>query len=155
MSTPSRVLVLLAALSPMVAACGSDHSGHGSSASSAESTVDAATSVEIGMRDIAYDQTELTVDAGTPIRFVFTNTGKIPHDGFIGDEAAQADHEQEMASMGDMGGHSMDDDDAITVAPGATGELTYTFDEPGTYEIGCHQVGHYAAGMKITVTVVA
>lgn len=151
MSTRSRVLVLLAAVTPLVAACGSDHSGHGSSATSG----DAATSVEIEMRDIAFDQTALTFDAGTSVRFVFTNTGKIPHDGFIGDQAAQADHEQEMASMGDMGGHSMDDDNAITVAPGATGELTYTFDEPGTYEIGCHQVGHYAAGMKITVTVVA
>jgi uncharacterized cupredoxin-like copper-binding protein len=155
MSIPSRVLVWLAAVSPLVTACGSDHSGHGSSGASAESAADAATSIDIEMRDIEFDQTELSVDAGTLIRFVFTNIGKIPHDGFIGDEAAQAGHEQEMASMGDMGGHSMHDDDAITVAPGATGELTYTFDEPGTYEIGCHQVGHYAAGMKITVNVVA
>lgn len=146
MSTSSRVVVLFAALAPLLAACGSD----GASGAPA-----AAASIEIEMRDIAFDRTELTVDAGTPISFVFTNTGKIAHDGFVGDEAAQVEHEQEMASMGDMGGHSMHDDGAITVAPGATGEMTHTFDEPGTYEIGCHQPGHYAAGMKITVTVVA
>lgn len=147
MSTSSRLLVLLAALSPVLAACGSDDGATGAPRTAAP--------IEIEMRDNAFDRTELTVEAGTPIQFVFTNTGKIAHDGFIGDQAAQIDHQQEMASMGDMGGHSMHDDDAITVAPGGTDELTHTFDEPGTYEIGCHQAGHYAAGMKITVTVVA
>ena len=39
------------------------------------------------------------------------------------------------------------------VQPGELGELSYTFSEPGSYEVGCHQPGHYAAGMKIDVTV--
>jgi uncharacterized cupredoxin-like copper-binding protein len=51
--------------------------------------------------------------------------------------------------MGDMGG----DDPAVTVEPGKTEELTTRFDDAGTYEIGCHEPGHYAAGMKITITV--
>ena len=42
---------------------------------------------------------------------------------------------------------------AIVLQPGESGELSYTFDLPGTYQIGCHQPGHYAAGMKIEVTV--
>ncbi|MEO7428152.1 MAG: hypothetical protein ABIY48_02095 [Acidimicrobiales bacterium] len=33
------------------------------------------------------------------------------------------------------------------------GELTHTFDDTGTLEIGCHQAGHYARGMKLTITV--
>jgi heme/copper-type cytochrome/quinol oxidase subunit 2 len=45
------------------------------------------------------------------------------------------------------------DDAAITLQPGVSGELAYTFDQPGTYEVGCHQPGHYAAGMKIDVIV--
>jgi uncharacterized cupredoxin-like copper-binding protein len=39
------------------------------------------------------------------------------------------------------------------VAPGDTGELTYTFDEAGPLEVGCHEPGHYDAGMKIAVNV--
>lgn len=56
------------------------------------------------------------------------------------------------------GGHDMGDGDkdkdAITVEPGKTGKLTYTFERTGTVEIGCHQPGHYyTAGMKIAVQV--
>ena len=39
------------------------------------------------------------------------------------------------------------------VQPGESGDLSYTFTEPGSYQVGCHQPGHYAAGMKIDVTV--
>ena len=45
------------------------------------------------------------------------------------------------------------DEPAVTVKPGQSGDLTYTFDTAGTYEIGCHQSGHYDAGMKIAITV--
>ena len=88
---------------------------------------------------------------------MFNNTGAVEHDAFIGDAAAQAAHEEEMnpsdgmsssssMSSGDMGSDttmdsdmgSQDDGDGITVKPGETGELTYTFNKPGTVEIGCH-----------------
>ena len=91
------------------------------------------------------------------MRFVFTNTGTVPHDAFIGDAAAQADHEQQMRDADDDSGMNHgggnDDDGAITVEPGETGELTHTFDETGTLEIGCHEPGHYDDGMKMTVAV--
>lgn len=103
------------------------------------------------MQDIKFDQTTLTVTAGETIDFRFTNTGKIAHDAFIGDNDAQMEHETEMAQMGNMS-HSADEA-AITLQPGAAGELAYTFTEPGTYEVGCHQPGHYGAGMKIKVIV--
>ena len=51
------------------------------------------------------------------------------------------------------GGHGGGDEEALTVDPGETGELTHTFEESGSIEIGCHQPGHYNAGMKITVEV--
>lgn len=41
---------------------------------------------------------------------------------------------------------------AATVDPGATEDLTATFDRTGTFIIGCHQPGHFEAGMKATVT---
>lgn len=51
------------------------------------------------------------------------------------------------------GGHGDAATDAITVERGDTGELAHTFRDPGTFEIGCHQEGRYAAGMKVTVEV--
>ena len=111
---------------------------------------------EVDMVDIAFEPDILKIAEGETVRFVFTNRGKVAHDAFIGDAAAQADHEAEMrdADSGDAhGGHGDKDDDAVTVEPGDTAELTYTFDGPGSVEIGCHQPGHYAAGMKVAVDV--
>lgn len=48
---------------------------------------------------------------------------------------------------------SSDKSDAITLGPGKTGELTYSFERAGTVEVGCHQPGHYAAGMRVSETV--
>lgn len=46
--------------------------------------------------------------------------------------------------------HHDGDSEAITVDPGDRGELTY---ETGSVLIGCHQPGHYDAGMMVEVTV--
>lgn len=39
------------------------------------------------------------------------------------------------------------------MAVGKEAALTRTFTEAGTLVIGCHQPGHYAAGMKATLTI--
>ncbi len=159
MTTRLRRFSLVAgtlAVAVVVAACGDDSSA-GSSATTTQSgtgTGQAERTVAVAMEDIKFDQTTLTVNAGETIDFTFVNNGKIAHDAFIGDQTAQDDHEAEMQEMASMGGmdHS-GDEAAITVQPGQTGQLSYTFAQAGTYQIGCHQPGHYTAGMKITVTV--
>lgn len=114
-----------------------------------------AGTVEIEMVELAFKPATLTAKAGERIRFVFRNRGTSTHDAFIGDAAAQAEHEKEMR-QGEEGGHEMmngdADQDAVTVETGKKGELIYTFDRPGTLEIACHEPGHYAAGMKIAAT---
>lgn len=102
------------------------------------------------MRDVAYEPATVSVKAGETVKFVFRNVGEAVHDAFIGDEAAQAEHEQEMRDDG--GGHHGDDDHAVTVKPGKTGSLTYTFKGGESLLIGCHQPGHYQAGMKMSFT---
>lgn len=145
--------VVVAAL--VTPACGGGGNG---GAEQSQPGAAADRTIEVNMIDIAFDPPTVTAKAGERVRFVFLNKGKIAHDAYIGDAAAQADHEKEMrqAENGDHGGgHSDDDADkgALTVDAGKTGELTYTFDRAGTFEIGCHQPGHYTAGMKMTVTV--
>lgn len=128
---------------------GGGDSHHGSSGSEPE----AIRTVDVIMRDIHFEPTGVAVKPGETVKFVFHNEGDIVHDAFIGDEAAQAHHENEMRDGG--GEHHHDGTHAVTVDPGKAAELTYTFDEPATLFIGCHQAGHYAAGMKITVAVAA
>ena len=104
--------------------------------------------VEITMVDMGFEPASVEVNRGETVSFVFTNQGKIPHDAFLGDQEEQDEHEREMRAMTgeDHAGH----EGGITVNAGETGALRRTFSEPGTLEIGCHQPGHYAAGMKVT-----
>ena len=139
-----RALVAIPVLA-LLAACGS---GGGDGGSSAASNADRT--IEVEMRDIAFAPTAIDVRSGEKVRFVFTNTGQVTHDAFIGDAAAQEAHEKEMrGGHGDHGKGS----NAVSVEPGKTRELTYTFDKPGRILIGCHQPGHYIGGMKADVNI--
>ncbi len=146
-----RALVLAAVgLALVTAACGDDDTTADDAGSAGE-----IRTVEIEMVDIEFEPDTLEVARGETVRFVFANSGDVAHDAFIGDESAQAEHEAAMreADGDEHGGHGDEAENAISVEPGDTGELTYTFDRAGTIEIGCHQEGHYDAGMKITVEV--
>lgn len=151
-----RIALAVSALMLLAAACGSSDNGAVVTVPTSGGT---PRTVEIEMRDIAYVPTSVDVKRGETVRFVFTNKGAVAHDAFIGDKAAQDDHEMKMR---DMSSTSMADHGAsgsggasngITVEPGATGELTYTFDSTGEVLIGCHQPGHYEAGMKLALNV--
>ncbi len=141
----TTVLVLL------LAGCGGG-SDHGESHGGTGSTGDATRTVEVTMRDIAFDPAAVAVKGGETVKFVFRNEGQIRHDAFLGDEAAQAKHEEEMRKEGSGGMEGHQGDDAITVEPGQTGSLTHSFKAGDALLIGCHEPGHYAAGMKIAVT---
>ena len=56
-------------------------------------------------------------------------------------------------AQGHADDHGGDDAEAVTVEPGESATLTYTFEEAGTVEVGCHQPGHYKAGMKMQIDV--
>ena len=117
-------------------------------------STEADRTVEIEMVDIAFKPDAIDVKRGETIRFVFRNTGKVAHDAFVGDADAQQEHENAMKEgEDDHGDHGGNADEAVTVKPGATEELTHTFEDPGAVEIGCHQPGHYGGGMKVTVNV--
>ncbi len=149
MRTRRLVAVPLAAAALLLAACGS---GGDDSNSRADGGAESGRTIEVEMVDIAFKPTELTAAEGETVTFRFTNRGAIAHDAFVGRSDDQMDHEREMKAGG-HDSHDGGDTGALTVDPGKTGTLTYTFTEPGAIEVGCHQPGHYAAGMKIAVTV--
>lgn len=150
-----RHIALAPAIVLIAAACtggGSTPSPAAPSASppAAESASPAAQRIEVQLTDaFKMEPAELTLKAGLPVTFVVTNTGAIQHEFFLGDEAAQNEHEQEMMS----GGMAMDEPDGIVLKAGETKELTHTFMTAGTSIAGCHEPGHYGGGMKATITV--
>ena len=111
------------------------------------------------MVDNAYQPASpITATKGETVKFVFHNTGKLPHEAIMGDMAAQDAHEQEMAKSGGMGdmGHGSDHGagatSSVDVPAGKTASFTKTFDATGELTIGCHYPGHYTS-MHLTVTV--
>lgn len=96
-----------------------------------------------------FEPAMLNVKAGETIRFVVTNTGRVQHDFTIGDRAMQLEHEQTM-KMQDM---KHDEPNVVSIPPGETRTLLWQFDQAGIFEIGCHEPGHYPAGMRAVVEV--
>ena len=110
-----------------------------------------AVRVEVTLSDaLRIEPASITVPAGKAVVFVVKNTGRLEHEFFVGDEKAQADHEQAM-----MGSSGMihDEPNGIGLKAGQAKELTMTFPAAGTTLAGCHIPGHYAAGMKATIQV--
>ena len=94
----------------------------------------------------------MRVPSGQPVTFVVTNAGATEHEFYVGDEQAQAEHEEDMIAMGGM---PHDEKMGIGLKPGETKELTITFPAAGTTLAGCHVGGHYALGMKAAIEIAA
>ena len=147
-----RRLAVVPALVLLVAACstgGSTPSAAAPSTTAAPPSAGAQT-IEVNLTDaLAMEPAEMTVKAGQPVTFKVTNSGATDHEFYLGDEAAQAEQE-EMMQAGEM---LHDTGDGVSLKPGETKELMYTFTEAGETLAGCHFPGHYAGGMKATITV--
>jgi uncharacterized cupredoxin-like copper-binding protein len=120
--------------------------------------------VRVVMNDrFRYRPAAIMVRAGRRVTFDVTNAGKLPHEFILGDRATQLDHERQMQGGPPAGGHghahtghaAAGAGGALTVPPGQTRRLTWTFDEPGIVLYGCHVLGHWAAGMKGTIVVLS
>jgi uncharacterized cupredoxin-like copper-binding protein len=141
-------------------------------------TVAIATPVRVVMNDrFRYRPSSIVVRAGRRVTFAVTNAGKLPHEFILGDRATQLDHERQMQAMpggGEhmhmdahthgtadhaMADHAMADHAGegagLTVPPGQTRRLTWTFQDPGVVLYGCHVLGHWAAGMRGTILVLS
>jgi uncharacterized cupredoxin-like copper-binding protein len=120
-----------------------------------------AAPVRVVMNDrFRYRPSSIRVRAGRRVTFAVTNAGKLPHEFTLGDRATQLDHEHQMQEMAPTGHvhdhmHESAGTGTLTVPPGETRRLTWTFEEPGLVLYGCHVLGHWAAGMKGTIVVLA
>lgn len=101
---------------------------------------------------MAFDPSDFEIAAGETVGFEITNVGELQHEFFIGDAEAQEQHAAEMA---EMAGSDMDHDEptGVTIAPGETATLEYTFAKSGQLFAACHQPRHYEAGMVAELNV--
>ena len=100
---------------------------------------------------MAFEPSSINVAPAETVTFVVTNTGKAVHEFTLGDAAMQQAHATEMAQM--ASGMAMDGSNSITLQPGETKQLTWRFGSAGTLEYGCHEPGHYQAGMHGLITI--
>ena len=159
-------LVALVALTSLFVACGGGGGGDtGGSSSEAEvpgsaaASSDADRKIEIDAKDsLEFDPATIEVEVGETITFIVTNSGKAVHEFVLGNETYQEEHGEEMSGGGHGEGHGgsemEDESNAVSVAPGATQEITWTFDEAGEVLYGCHEPGHYEGGMVGAIEVV-
>ena len=101
--------------------------------------------IRITALDIRFDKMRLDARAGETVRFIVTNKGRLTHEFTIGDAGEQAEHEKEMQRMDGM--VMPDESNAITLKPGETKTLVWTFGKEPVVEFACHVPGHYEAGM--------
>jgi uncharacterized cupredoxin-like copper-binding protein len=95
-------------------------------------------------------QTVSIVMQDETVRFDVQNAGEIAHEFFVGTEIEQGDHETEMRDPM-AAGH--DHPTGVHVEAGKSKKLAIKFSTAGTFLMGCHEPGHYAAGMKGTIVV--
>ena len=139
MARRTRTVVMALMTAALTAGCGGEAE---EDAASTTASVAADQTIEVNMVDIAFKPDVLTVKAGTTVRFVFANDGNLVHDATFGDEA----HQQAVES-------GRQQRDGVAVGPNKRRDFIRTFNTPGTLIIGCHQAGHYEAGMKIRLTI--
>jgi uncharacterized cupredoxin-like copper-binding protein len=119
--------------------------------------------VEVRMDDsMRFLPATLELRAGESVLLVVHNDGALPHEFVAGSPAELQAHAREMqraAAQGHAAGHGHehggDGTVALAVAPGGRGEMVLTAREAGTYGIACLVPGHYEAGMRGTLTVLA
>ncbi|MGH9111876.1 MAG: cupredoxin domain-containing protein [Acidimicrobiales bacterium] len=104
--------------------------------------------VELRVEHSLFEATEITVVAGTRVRFVVDNADPISHELVVGAPDVHARHAQ-----GTEAEHPSIPGE-VSVGPNALGITTLRFDEPGTFEFACHLPRHYEYGMHGVVSVI-
>ena len=99
--------------------------------------------VEVSLTEFTIEISTTTFAAGQEYTFNVTNNGEFPHQFVI--EAVGAVYEPLEANGQEA--------EVETLDPGASATLTWTFADPGLYQVACHVRTHYPMGMAVTIHV--
>lgn len=96
-----------------------------------------------------FEPSSFSFAKGETIKFMITNAGELEHE-FVLDTPERNVHHKELMAKMDM---EHDDPNSVRLDPGASGEIVWTFSNPGTFEFACLIPGHYESGMHGPVAV--
>jgi len=109
--------------------------------------------VAVTMTDtMRFSPDRIEVRQGETVKFVIRNAGKMLHEMVIGTKQELDSH---AALMAKFPGMEHDEPYQAHVAAGKTGQLIWHFNRPGDFDFACLIPGHYQAGMRGTIKVVA
>ena len=106
--------------------------------------------ITLSATDLKFTPIQIAVTTGETVKFEVRNDGQLEHEFILGNEAEQVEHDKEMAAMAGM---KMTHINGVSVAPGKTGTLIWTFTKAGSLQYACHVPGHYVAGMVGQLTI--
>jgi len=170
--------LLLAGMAAVGVGCGGGDGRSADSSSTTATTSTLADTIEVAMKDFAYEPDTLTIPAGQNVTLAFTNTGTVEHYFVVGDTIASDnesfeqnlfsgvsieknkqteghDEEEEEEHAEEEGSH----ENVFELPPGGSGTMTFTLppEKAGTYTIACFETTgnkkHYEMGMKGALTV--
>ncbi len=111
---------------------------------------DVGRTIELSAADLTFTPTQIAVAIGETVKFEVRNDGQLEHEFILGSKAEQVEHEQAMTAMAAMNTTHIN---GVSVAPGKTGTLIWTFTHAGSIQYACHVPGHYVAGMVGELTI--
>jgi uncharacterized cupredoxin-like copper-binding protein len=130
----NRFLILLIAIVPALASCGTG-------------TMVGPLRIEIDIHYSHYVQSAITVPAGRAVTFVIRNDDPIDHEWIVGDAALHERHRTGTELHHDARPTE------VSIDARTTRETTVTFTTAGTFLFICHLPGHEAFGMVGALTV--
>ncbi|MFL5514975.1 MAG: cupredoxin domain-containing protein [Gemmatimonadales bacterium] len=107
------------------------------------STAASGQTVQVSLIDLQVVPSRTTFQVGVPYTFVVTNNGQVQHEMVI---EHKGDVDKPLAAGGQVA-------EAADLDPGQSKTVTWTFTEPGAYQLSCHKPGHFEAGMAIPIDV--
>lgn len=109
--------------------------------------------ITLNMSDnMRFTPERIEVRQGETVRLRVRNSGKAMHELVIGTPQELASHSELMRKHPGM---EHDEPYMAHVAPGKSGEIVWAFNRAGEFEFACLIGGHYQAGMKGTIRVIA
>jgi uncharacterized cupredoxin-like copper-binding protein len=125
--------------------------GHGDSLAGkpgVESDVSRTIEVEAG-DNMRFTHEPFNIKNGETIKFIVTNKGAIAHEFSIGTKDEHMGHGKMMMANPNM--HHGPGGASITIKPGTTETLIWSFEKVWEVEVACNIPGHYQAGMHSPV----
>lgn len=139
-----------------IALAGSDHDhahdhsgghyiGHAAAPGQPDDSKAKARTIVVTMSDeMRFQPKTITVKQGETIRFVVKNVGALSHEITLGTWEELLVHRALMEEHREM---QNDDPNAVTVAPGGSKTLIWTFTKTGSFDFACLIHGHMPTGM--------